>query len=67
MMNALRSVGYALTLCLVFWPWLVMLFDLAAWMTVGAAVTGVQWTSERVVIYFCWPILFMTLACVLLA
>lgn len=51
-----RDIGAVLVLSLIFWPWAVLLIDLAAWMIVDATITGIIYTDLRFLVFAIWPV-----------
>lgn len=44
-----------LIICVIFFPWLIGIVDLAAWAVIGEQVTSIPWKSMRGAVLVLWP------------
>jgi len=52
----LETVAAIALVAVIFWPWAAGALDVASWVAVGHAVTGIPWAEGRGAVAICWPI-----------
>lgn len=54
--DVFAAAVFMLIAALMFWPWVVGLFDMVSWMATGQQLTSIPWRGSRGFLMCVWPI-----------